>query len=87
MKDIDAQNKLDEILGRVYRFPHNVNLTDLVGEVYGRTETNKSYLRSKVKLIERKGLTWWWCELDLAHQHRLAGLIIKRYPELVDLLT
>lgn len=82
-------DQLMAILDRVYRFPHNVNLTDPVGEVYGRTDTNKSYLRSKVELIDRKGFTWWYHELDLPNQRKVVGIMLDRYgmslAELVNL--
>lgn len=78
---------LSAVLDRVFKFPHNVNLTDLVGTVYGRTDTNKSYLRSKVELIDRKGFTWWYCDLDLDNRNKLINIMLDRYPELGGLLA
>jgi hypothetical protein len=75
----DPVDRLMGVLNHAFRFPHNVNMTDLVGEVYGRTNTNAAYLRGKVELIDRKGFTWWWCELDLPNQEKVARIMIKRY--------
>lgn len=78
------ETRLLFILERVYKFPHNVNLTDLVGAVYGRTETNQTYLRSKVELIDRKGFTWWYCDLDNDNRRKVAGFILDRYGDLFE---
>lgn len=76
----NTEDRLIKILEYVYRFPHNVNLYDLLRQVHGRdSETNIGYLREKEKLIDRKGFTWWWCELDLANQRKVAQVMLKRY--------
>lgn len=77
------KGQLHKVLDRVYRFPHNVNLYDLLREIYGRDpDTNTGYLREKEKLIDRKGFTWWWNELDLANQQKVCALMEKRYGPL-----
>lgn len=79
--------KLLVLLDRVFRFPHNVDKLDLLERVYGPTDqTNAGYKDSKLDLLQRKGLPWWYCELDLANQQKVAELILERYPELEEML-
>lgn len=88
-KDKDNRvNALELVLGYVYRFPFNVNIEDIVETVHGqRTETNASYIDSKVRQIRDKGLPRWWCDLDLSNQHKVAEVIAERYgSELLELL-
>lgn len=81
----DAAAKLICVLGHVYRFPHNVNLYDLLRQVYGK-EADMGYMKEKADLIDRKGFTFWYCELDLDHQRKIAGIMLERYKDLEGMM-
>lgn len=79
---------LSAVLDRVFKFPHNVNPYDLLRHVYGKdTETNMSYLKSKEELIDKKGFTWWYCDLDVPNREKVIIAMLDRYPELGGLLA
>lgn len=66
-QSFQEESKIDtltKVLDRVFRFPHNVDKLELLERVYGPTDsTNAGYKDSKLELITRKGLPWWYCEL------------------------
>jgi len=87
-KEDERIQTLEQVLGFVYRFPFNVNIENLVEIVHGpRTESNASYMDSKVRQIRDKGLPRWWCDLDLSNQHKVAKEMADRYgSDLLNLL-
>lgn len=79
---------LRDVLNRVFKFPHNVNLLELFDSVYGPLDsTNESYRGSKMEMLLDKGFTWWYCDLDLANQEKVVKAMLDRYPELGGLLA
>jgi len=78
--------RLTKVLDFVYRFPFNVSPVKVVETVYGR-DASDSYVQSKLDLIERRGFMYWYCDLDLVNQKRVAQMMIDRYgSKLTDLL-
>lgn len=81
-------DQLMSLLDRLYKFPHNVNLYELMRMVYGK-DPNMAYLKQKEDLIDRKGFTWWYCDLDLSNQRIVAHAMLDRYgislAELINL--
>lgn len=83
-----AADKLHELLERIFKFPHNASMDEVFKEIYGdEVYSNVAYIQEKRDLILRKGFTYWYCDLDLTNQRKLVGLILKRYPELEDMLS
>lgn len=83
-----ATNKtqqLAKVLNFVYRFPHNVSHEDLVDAVYGK-DANSGYRKEKLDLIQRRGVTYWFNDLDLANQRLLAQMMIDRYGDHLERL-
>jgi hypothetical protein len=72
--------KLKRILDFVYRFPFNVNLLEVAKAVYGdNVNVESGYFKSKMDVIERRGLVYWYCDLDNENQKKVAKLMLERY--------
>lgn len=79
--------KLSALLDRVFRFPHNVDKLELLEKVYGPTDaSNAGYKDSRLTMWEKRGFTWWYCDLDLPNQRKVVEAILERYPELGEML-
>ena len=81
----DKSGQLMKVLSFVYRFPHNVSHEDLIDAVYGK-DANSGYRKEKLDLIQRRGVTYWFCDLDLANQKLLAQMMIDRYGDHLERL-
>lgn len=81
----DKAQQLTRVLNFVYKFPHNVSNEDLVDAVYGK-EISNGYRKEKLDLIQRRGVTYWFCDLDLANQNALAQMMIDRYGDHLERL-
>lgn len=76
----DKTQQLTRVLNFVYKFPHNVSHEDLVDAVYGK-EISNGYRKEKLDLIQRRGVTYWFNDLDLANQAALAQMMVDRYGD------
>lgn len=78
---------LMQVLDRVFRFPHNVDKVELLEAVYGPIiGANSGYKDTKLDLLMSRGFPYWYCDLDLANQEKVANLMLERYKDLGDML-
>jgi len=66
------------ILQAIAWYPFNVAHADIIEEVYG-TEHHKNYIDEKLDLLQKRGLLWFFCQLDGSHRRRLCVAIEEKY--------
>ena len=71
------------ILQAIAWYPFNTATVDIIEEVYG-TEHHQSYIDEKTDLLNKRGLLWFFGQLDGPHRRRLCTAIEQKYLGYLD---
>ena len=71
------------ILQAIAWYPFNISHEEIIEQVYG-TDHHKKYIEEKLDLLHKRGLLWFFCQLDGLHRERLCLAIEQEYREYLE---